>query len=96
MNQTKNSLWHHIGVGAGFAFLILWFMAGKSLGVMELVTKQLPQEYSGAGVMIAIILMMTPGFYLWTLFNRWLEKKLEIKGQYLEDEYYKDNQKLKK
>lgn len=79
---------HHLGVGAGFAGLIVWFYFGRELGILEWVTAQVPESYSGAGVMLGIMIMMTPGFYLWTLFNRWMERKLAVTGTYYEDAYY--------
>jgi hypothetical protein len=45
--------------------------------------------------MVGIMIMMTPGLFLWTLYNRWIEKRLKVKGIYYEDEYYKENEALK-
>jgi len=39
--------------------------------------------------MLAIGLGMTPAFFIWSRFNRWVEKKLQIKGKYYEDGFYK-------
>mgnify|MGYP003873315959 CR=1 FL=1 len=38
--------------------------------------------------MLGIMLAMTPGFFIWKLYNRWLERKLAVTGKYYEDEYY--------
>ncbi|MBV1789195.1 hypothetical protein KQ940_14145 [Marinobacterium sp. D7] len=86
---SKQTLLHHLGTGAGFLFLILWFYAGRELGVMDWATKVAPEGYSGAALMLSIMIMMTPAFALWTLVNRWLERRLQIKGRYLEEEYYR-------
>ncbi len=53
----------------------------------------MPTGYEGSGLMIAIVVMMTPAFFIWSRFNRYVEKKLNIKGAYYEDSYYKDNTK---
>ncbi|GGC02927.1 hypothetical protein GCM10011352_31420 [Marinobacterium zhoushanense] len=86
---SKQTLLHHLGTGAGFLGLILWFFAGRELGVLDWATAVAPEGYSGAALMLSIMIMMTPAFGLWTLFNRWLERRLQIKGRYLEDEYYR-------
>lgn len=86
---------HHLGTGAGFAGLIGWFYAGRELGIMEWAAQQVPVEYGGAGLMVGIILVMTPGFFLWKLYNRWMEKKLAITGMYYEDAYYAEMDKQK-
>lgn len=88
---SRNKLLHHLGVGAAFLGLILWFFAGRELGFLDWAVGLAPEGYSGAALMLAIMLMMTPAFALWTLFNRWLERKLQITGRYLEDEYYAAN-----
>lgn len=51
----------------------------------------MPSGYEGSGLMIGIVVMMTPAFFIWSRFNRYVEKKLNIKGVYYEDSYYKDN-----
>jgi len=79
---------HHLATGAGFAGLIGWFYMGRELGIMEWAAQQVPAEYGGAGLMVGIMLVMTPGFFLWKLFNRWVEKRLEVTGMYYEDAYY--------
>ncbi|WP_432695372.1 hypothetical protein ACQUQP_12545 [Marinobacterium sp. YM272] len=90
MSRTSypNKTLHHLGVGVAFLGLILWFFAGRELGLLDWAVSIAPQGYSGAAIMLAIIVMMTPAFALWTLFNRWLERKLGVTGRYLEDEYY--------
>jgi len=93
--EKKKKTLHHIAVGVGFAGLILWYYAGYKLGFLDWAIQQVPQKYAGSGLMIAIMVMMTPGFFLWKLYNRWIEKRLNITGIYYEDEYYKRDQELK-
>lgn len=93
--EKSNKLPHHIAVAIGFAGLILWYYAGKELGFLDWMIQQVPRDYAGAGMMLGVMIMMTPGFYLWTLYNRWIEKKLSVKGIYYEDEFYKENEELK-
>jgi len=88
-NPPGKTFLHHLGTGAGFLGLMLWFLAGRELGFLDWATSLAPPGYSGAALMLAIILMMTPAFALWTLFNRQLERRLQIKGRYIEDEYYR-------
>ncbi|MBY4675273.1 hypothetical protein [Marinobacterium arenosum] len=83
-----NKTLHHIGVGAGFLGLILWYYAGHQLGILDWVAQQVPERYAGGGLMLGIMLLMTPGFFIWKLYNRWLEAKLSVRGRYYEDEYY--------
>ncbi|MBA4501963.1 hypothetical protein [Marinobacterium marinum] len=73
---------------AGFAGLILWFYAGRELGILQWIVDFFPASHAGAGLMIAIMLMMTPGFLIWKFYNRWVEQRLEVKGRHLEDEVY--------
>lgn len=84
----NNKVLHHIATGAGFAGLIAWYYAGHSLGILDWAAQQLPIKYAGAGLMLGIMLVMTPGFFLWKLYNRWIERTLNIKGRYIEDDYY--------
>ena len=53
----------------------------------------MPTQYHGAGLMLGIGLGMAPAFFIWSRFNRWTEKKLQIKGIYYEDGFYKDEKK---
>jgi|GEM_PF-1145789 len=84
----KQKFLHHLGVGAGFLGLIGWFWAGRELGIMDWAAQQVPPQFGGAGLMVGIIIVMTPGFYIWKLINRWLERTLAVQGMYYEDEYY--------
>lgn len=96
MNESRRKLLHHCATGVGFVFLILWFYLGRKTGILDLITEQAPSGYEGAGLMLGIMLMMTPGFFLWTLWTRWTEKRLQIKGRYYEDGVFKDPVKRKK
>ncbi len=40
--------------------------------------------------MVAIMVVMTPGFFIWKHYNRWLEKRLNIKGKYYEEGFFKE------
>lgn len=86
--ETKSKLLHNLGAMAGFVGLLLWYLAGKELGILEWITQLFPASHAGAGLMVAIMLVMTPGFFLWKLYNRWLERRLQIRGRYYEDEFY--------
>ncbi|TCK08904.1 hypothetical protein [Marinobacterium mangrovicola] len=86
--EKRTKLLHHLGVGCGFLGLILWFFVGRELGVLDWAASLAPEGYSGAALMLGIMLIMTPAFALWTLFNRWLERKLTITGRYMEDDVY--------
>ncbi len=89
----KTKLLHQLGVGLGFTGLILWYFAADQSGAIETITLLIPESHRGAGLMLAIIIVMTPAFFIWKLFNRWLEKRLSIKGRFYEDEYYKADSK---
>jgi len=74
--------------GAGFAGLIGWFFVGRTLGILDWATQLLPESHAGAGLMLGIMLMMAPGFFLWKLYNRWIEQRLQVRGRFLEDDVY--------
>ncbi len=84
---------HHLATAIAFAFLIGWFYALQSLGFFDYMTSIMPEKYQGSGLMVGICFGMAPGFFIWSRFNRWVEKKLEIKGIYYEDSYYKNDDK---
>lgn len=90
--EKRTKFLHHIGVGVGFLGLILWFFAGRELGVLDWAESLAPEGYAGAALMLGIMIMMLPAFALWTMFNRWLERRLKITGRYLEDEYYRSGE----
>lgn len=90
--MNKN-LKHHLATALAFAFLILWYYLLQELGFFAYVTYLMPEKYQGSGLMLGIGLGMTPAFYIWSRFNRWVEKKLDIKGQYYEDSYYDEKTK---
>lgn len=96
MTESKhNKLHHHIAVAIGFIGLIAWGYCGRYSGFLDWIILQVPEKYAGSALMVGIMIMMTPGLFLWTLYNRWIEKRLKIKGIYYEDEYYKENEALK-
>ncbi|SIS76279.1 hypothetical protein [Neptunomonas antarctica] len=85
--MNTNTL-HHLATGLAFGFLIGWYFLFKTLGFIEWTTAQMPEGYEGSGLMLAIGTVMAPAFYIWSRFNRFVEKKLNIKGIYYEDSYY--------
>ena len=91
---NKNHL-HHIATALAFAFLIAWYYLLNLYGFFDYFSELMPQQYRGAGLMLAIGIGMTPAFFIWSRFNRWVEKKLNIKGIYYEDGFYKDDEKVK-
>lgn len=93
--SNHNKLHHHIAAGAGFIGLLLWFYLGRESGFLDWIILQVPQKYAGSALMVGIMIMMTPGFFIWKLYNRWIEKRLDVKGIYYEDAYYKDDDALK-
>lgn len=97
MTEKKdNNLLHHLSVGIALIGLFLWFYIGRELGFLNWVTQQMPAKYAGSGYMLGVMILMTPGFFLWSRFNRWSEKKLKVSGIYYEDSFYKDEDALKK
>ena len=94
--KLNNKIVHHIGVGAGFIGLILWYLLGQKMDLFQTITELFPASHNGAGFTVAIIIWMTPGFFIWKLFNRWIERVLAIKGQYYEDSYYQNESDTKK
>ena len=91
-DSSHNKLLHHIGTGFGFLFLIGYYLLMEQTGFSDWVIGFFPAGYEGAGLMLAIIISMTPGFFIWKHYNRWMEKKLGVKGKYIEDEYYKQQE----
>ncbi|WP_370298796.1 hypothetical protein [Pontibacterium sp.] len=94
--MKNQKLLHHIATAIGFVGLLAWMYAARTLGIFEWGATLVPEKYAGSGVMIAIMVAMAPGLFLWKLWNRWVEKKLEIKGKYYEDDFYKEDLKKKK
>ena len=92
MSQTQQGTphprLHLLATGVGFAGLIIWFAVGRQLGILDWITALFPPSHAGAGLMVAIMLMMTPGFLIWKFYNRWVEKRLQVKGRYYEDDVY--------
>lgn len=87
--NTPHPRLYQLATAAGFVGLMLWFYAGRELGVLQWISDRFPPSHAGAGLMIAIMLMMTPAFLLWKYYNRWIEARLKVKGRYLEDEVYR-------
>ncbi|MDF2180813.1 hypothetical protein [Neptuniibacter sp. CAU 1671] len=85
--QKQRKLLHHIAVGGGFLGLILWFYVGREIGVLDWATALMPEQHAGAGLMLGIMLVMTPGFFIWARYNRWVEQKLAVRGFYYETAY---------
>lgn len=77
-----------LATGVGFIGLIAWFFAGRELGILDWASELVPESHAGAGLMLGIMLMMLPVFFLWKLYNRWIEKRLQVKGKHLEDDVY--------
>jgi len=93
--SNHNKLHHHIAMGAGFLGLIAWYYFGRYSGFLDWIILQVPERFAGSALMLGIMIMMTPGFFIWTRYNRWIEKRLNVKGRYYEDEYYKNQKALK-
>ena len=80
---------HHFATAIAFAFLVFWYYLLQRFGFFDFTTELMSEEYAGSGLMLGIGIGMTPAFFIWSRFNRWVEKKLQIKGIYYEDSYYK-------
>jgi len=91
--NLNSNLKHHGATAIAFAFLIAWYYALHIFNFFDYISAQFSTQYQGAGLMIAIGLGMTPAFFIWSRFNRWVEKKLDIKGKYYEDGFYKETDK---
>ncbi|MBV0932154.1 hypothetical protein [Marinobacterium weihaiense] len=86
--DTPHPRLYLVATGAGFMGLIAWFYAGRELGMLDLISQQFPDSHAGAGLMVAIMVLMAPAFLIWKFYNRWVESKLKVTGKYLEDEAY--------
>ncbi|WP_417222790.1 hypothetical protein [Amphritea sp.] len=91
--QTHNKLLHHVATGFGLLLLTGYYLLIDSTGFYDWITSQLPVKYAGSGLMLGIMIGMTPGFFLWKYYNRWVEKKLGVTGKYYEDGFYKEPEK---
>ena len=89
-NMLDNKKLHHIGIAVGLIGLGCWYLVAERLSLFSLITEQFPESHKGAGLMVAIMVVMTPGFFIWKHYNRWLEKRLNIKGRYYEDGFFKE------
>lgn len=86
--SPHNKFLHHLGVAVGFVGLMAWYYIGDRLGLMVAFRDLFPTSHAGAALMLGIMLVMAPGFFVWKLYNRWLERHLGVKGRYYEDDYY--------
>ncbi|MBE9397217.1 hypothetical protein IOQ59_08090 [Pontibacterium sp. N1Y112] len=93
--MTRQNLLHHIATAIGFLGLMAWYLGARELGLFDWAVELAPEGHEGAGLMVGIMVAMTPGFFLWKLWVRWSEKKLGITGKYYEDGFYKDPPKKK-
>jgi hypothetical protein len=93
--SSHNKVLHHIATAFGLLFLAGYYLVMDKSGFYDWITAQLPEEYSGSGLMLGIMIAMTPGFFIWKHYNRWIEKKLGVTGKYYEDGFYKDPEKPK-
>lgn len=87
--EKHHKLLHHLGVAAGFIFLISWFYLGRKLGFLDWVVSFAPASHAGAVLMLGIMMMMLPAFLIWKYANRWLEKTLQVTGKFYEDDIYR-------
>lgn len=94
--MKKQRILHHIATALGLAGLVAWYYGARELGVFDWAISMMPEKYAGAGLMVGIMLAMTPGFFLWKLWTRWVENTLGITGKYYEDDFYKDEPTEKK
>lgn len=92
-NEKRIKLLHHIATAIGFIWLLAWAYMLNHNGVFEWGGRIMPQGYEGAGVMLAIGISMVPGLFIWNQYNKFVEKKLGIKGKYYEEDFYKDEEK---
>jgi hypothetical protein len=93
MSTPRTKLLHHIATAAGLLFLGAWYVLFKQLGLLDWIINLVPQSHAGAGLMLGIAAVMMPGFFLWKLYNRWVERRLDIRGIYYEDAYYNPDKK---
>jgi hypothetical protein len=89
MTDHQKKLLHHLAVAGGFVFLILWFYFGRKTGFLDWAVSLAPASHAGAALTLAIMIMMVPAFFIWKYINRLVEKKLDIRGRYYEDDVYK-------
>ncbi len=80
---------HHIGVALGLTGLGIYYLIIDASGFLEWATSQVDEEYAGSALMVGIMVSMTPAFLVWKYYNRFLERRLAIKGIYYEDSFYK-------
>lgn len=87
---SHNKVLHHIATGFGLLALFGYYLLMEQTGFHEWITALLPENYAGSGLMLAIMITMTPGFFCWKYYNRWVERTLGVKGKYYEDGFYKE------
>ncbi len=94
MSESQhNKLLHHLGTALGLVGLAGYYLLIDRSGFFDWITALMPEKYAGSGLMLGIMLAMTPAFFAWKHYNRYMERKLGVTGRYLEDEYYKDQDK---
>ena len=74
---SRGKLLSHVSTAVGLIGLGAWYLAAKALGILDWAVSIAPQEYAGAGLMVAIMLVMTPGLFLWNQFQRWSLNKIQ-------------------
>lgn len=87
-SSTSHPRLYLLATALGFAGLILWFVAGRQLGILDWISALFPPSHAGAGLMVAVMILMTPAFLIWKYYNRWIEKRLQVKGRYYEEDIY--------
>ena len=87
--EKRQKMLHHIGVALGLTGLGAYYLIIDASGFLEWATGLVDEEYTGSALMVAIMVSMTPAFLLWKYYNRFLERRLAIKGIYYEDSFYK-------
>jgi len=88
-SPTPHPRLYLLATAAGFCGLIAWFVMGRQLGVLDWISGFFPASHTGAGVMVAVMILMTPAFLIWKYYNRWIEKRLKVQGRYYEDAVYR-------
>lgn len=86
----RQKLLHHIGVALGLLGLGIYYLLVEASGFLTWATSLVGEEYAGSALMVGIMISMTPAFFAWKHYNRFIERRLAIKGIYYEDGFYKD------
>ncbi|MEH6575755.1 MAG: hypothetical protein V7731_01640 [Amphritea sp.] len=94
--SSHNKVLHHLGTAFGLLGLAAYYLLIDQSEFLDWITSLMPDKYAGSGLMIGIMIAMTPAFFAWKHYNRYMERKLGVKGRYIEDEYYKHQEKHNK